>query len=138
MASSSLFTLVVREAADALAVVDSGCNYDHIISVGDHGHFSSKFPLLLRHCTLNSLNTLNGVETLSRSTHTSESLCRVVLKHNLFGERLLEAVSASFHDMFSFGASGGCTKCRWISEEEARNLQPLRSLWHLYLPSSPP
>ncbi len=133
MPSSSLFTLFVSEAADALALVDSGKDHDHIMAVHDHGRRSSKFPLLLKHCTL------NGVEILSRiEGKVSEDVCRVVLKHAVFGERLLEAVSSSYLEMFQFGSGGGCTKCKWISKEEASNLPPLRSLWQLYLPSSPP
>ncbi len=129
----NLFTLVLREAADALALVDSGRDHDHIVSVREHGRRSSKFPLLLRHCTL------NGVESLSRREgQLSEDMCRAVLKHDLFGERMLEAISVSYIEMFPFGSSGGCTKCRWLSKEEASNLPPLRSLWHLHFPSSPP
>ena len=132
MASSSLFTLLARQAADVLALVDSGKNHDHIMAVLDH-NMSSKFPQLLQHCAI------RGVEKLSRSEEKlSEDLCRVALKHALFGQRVLEVVSASHLEKFSFGSSGGGTNCRWISEEEASNLQPLRCLWRSHLPSDPP
>jgi hypothetical protein len=132
MQPSSLFTLVIREAADALALVDSGKNHEHIMAAHDHGR-SSKFPLLLQHCTV------GGVEVISRSEgQVSEDLCRVVLKHALFGERLLEAFSVSYIERFPFGSGGGCTNCKWISQEEATNLSPLRSLWQSHFPSSPP
>ena len=101
MQPSSLFTLVIREAADALALVDSGKNHEHIMAAHDHGR-SSKFPLLLQHCTV------GGVEVISRSEgQVSEDLCRVVLKHALFGERLLEAFSVSYIERFPFGSGGG-------------------------------
>ncbi len=132
MQTSSLFTLVVREAADALALVDSGKNHSHIMAAHDHGR-SSKFPLLLRHCTT------RGVEIISRSEeHVSEDLCRVVLKHALFGERLLEVFSESYAEKCHFGNGGGCTNCKWISKEEATNLAPLHSLWQSHFSSSPP
>jgi hypothetical protein len=131
MLCSSLLTLVVREAADALALVDSGKDLDQIIAA--HDHWPSKFPLLRRHCTLREVEKISR-----REGQVSEDLCRVVLKHALFGERLLEAVSVSYREGFSFGGSYGGTKCKWISKEEASGLSPLRSLWQSHFQSSPP
>ena len=119
-----LFTLVVREAADALTLVDSGANHDRVMSAWDQGR-SSKFPLLLRHCSFGPL------EHLSRSAHgMQEDICRVILQHAVFGDRLLETLSLCGRETFHGGNSGGYTKCKWICKEEASNLPPLLSLWH--------
>jgi hypothetical protein len=61
------------------------------------------------------------------------------LRHAVFGDRVLQAFSVSYREMFQWGQGGGYTTCKWISNEEAKNLPPMRSLWlELNLSSPPP
>ena len=120
-----------REAGDALALVDSGVNHSNIL---DASNQSSKFPLLLKHCSLGGLEHLCG-----GNGSTREDICRVHLRHAVFGDRVLQAFSASFREMHQWGQCGGYTRCKWISNEEAKNIPPMRSLWlELNLSSTPP
>jgi hypothetical protein len=121
-----------REAGDALALVDSGVNHSNIL---DASNQSSKFPLLLKHCSLGGLEHLWGGNS---STRVREDLCRVHLRHAVFGDRVLQAFSVSYREMHQWGQSGGSTTCKWISNEEAKNLPPMRSLWLELKLSSPP
>ena len=123
--------IFIREAGDALALVDSGVNHSYIL---DAWNQSSKFPLLLKHCSLGGLEHLSG-----GGSNTREDLCRVHLRHAVFGDRVLQAFSVSYREMFQWGQGGGYTTCKWISNEEAKNLPPMRSLWlELNLSSPPP
>ncbi len=119
-----------REAGEALAFVESGANHKHILDASDQ---SSKFPLLLKHCSLAGLEHLSG-----GSGSASEDICRVHLRHAVFGDRVLEAFSLSYREMHQWGQSGGFTKCKWISNEEAKNLPSMRALWLKHNLSSPP
>ena len=109
--------------------MDSGVNYDHIL---DASNQSFKFPLLLKHCSL------AGLEHLSGSGSAKEDICRVHLRHAVFGDRVLEAFSFSYRDMHQWGQSGGFTKCKWRSNEEANSLPSMRALWLKLNLSSPP
>ena len=124
-------SVFIREAGDALALVDSGVNHSYIL---DAWNQSSKFPLLLKHCSLGGLEHLCGGKGSTR-----EDLCRVHLRHAVFGDRVLQAFSVSYREMFQWGQGGGYTTCKWICNEEAKNLPPMRSLWlELNLSSPPP
>ena len=123
--------IFIREAGDVLALVDSGVNHSYIL---DAWNQSSKFPLLLKHSSLGGLEHLCGGKEQVR-----EDLCRVHLRHAVFGDRVLQAFSVSYREMHQWGQSGGSTTCKWISNEEAKNLPPMRSLWlELNLSSPPP
>ena len=125
--------IFIREAGDVLALVDSGVNHSYIL---DAWNQSSKFPLLLKHSSLGGLEHLCGG---NGSKQVREDLCRVHLRHAVFGDRVLQAFSVSYREMFQGGQGGGYTKCKWISNEEAKNLPPMRSLWlELNLSSPPP
>ena len=122
--------IFIREASDALALMDSGVNHEHILDAWDQ---SSKFPLLLKHSSLGGLEHLRGGKDRVR-----EDLCRVHLRHAVFGDRVLQALSFSYREMFQWGQSACNTKCKWISNEEAKNPPPMRSLWLELKLSSPP
>jgi hypothetical protein len=122
-----------REAGDVLALVDSGDsdNYSSILNASDQ---SSKFRLLLKHCSLGGLEHLSGDHSSTRV-----DICRVHLRHAVWGDRVLQAVSVFFRDMHQWGQSGGSTKCKWVSNEEAKNQPHIRSIWlELNLSSPPP
>ena len=122
-----------REAGDALALVDSGKNHSDILEAWNQ---SSKFPLLLKHSSLGGLEHLCGG---NGSKKVREDLCRVHLRHAVFGDRVLQAFSVSYREMHQWGQGGGYTRCKWICNEEAKNLPPMRSLWlELNLSSPPP
>ena len=124
--------IFIREAGDVLALVDSGVNHSYIL---DAWNQSSKFPLLLKHSSLGGLEHLCGG---NGSKQVREDLCRVHLRHAVFGDRVLQAFSVSYREMFQGGQGGGYTKCKWISNEEAKNPPPMRSLWLQLNLSSPP
>ncbi len=119
-----------REAGGALALVESGENHSDILEAMNQ---SSKFPLLLKHCSLGGLEHLWGDDR-----NTRVDICRVLLRHAVFGDRVLQAVSVSYREMHQWGQSGGSTKCKWISNEEAKTPPPMRSLWLDLKLSSPP
>ena len=123
--------IFIREAGDALALVDSGNDPSDIL---DASNQSSKFPLLLKHCSLGGLEHLCG----GNGKQVREDLCRVHLRHAVFGDRVLQAFSVSYREMFQWGQSGGYTRCKWISNEEAKTPPPMRSLWLELNMSSPP
>jgi hypothetical protein len=118
-----------REAGGALALVESGKNHSDILDWNQ----SSKFPLLLKYCSLGGVKHLLGDD---RGTRVD--ICRVLLRHAVFGDRVLQAVCVTFQQMGPWGQGGGFTKCKWISNEEAKTPPPMRSLWLDLKLSSPP
>lgn len=79
-----------------------------------------KFPLLGKYCVFRNDSHVEVKE------HEREEITRVVLHHSLFGDdQCIEVLSYSYHQMFTWGVSGGYTKCRLITKDEAANGLPM-------------
>jgi len=113
----------VEEAAAAYALVQSGRSFD---CGGIFHSVPATFPNFQKYCALGPIEQYsNYVE------HTKEEIHRLLLHHMSFGDMVIEFISYSSAEMFQWGQSGGCTKCRIITKQELTSLPALETLRHL-------